>query len=64
MATTGDVGAGDKAQHRCIIAHDPRSKALAQIGIEVDAHHTVTFLVGRLLASAMSRPRPLRCHNR
>ena len=33
MPAAGDIGRGDNPQHRRIIAHGPRAKALTQIGI-------------------------------
>ena len=38
MAATGNIGRGDTAQNGSIIAHGPRTKAFAQIRIQVDLH--------------------------
>ena len=39
MAARRDIGAGHDVQHRRVVAHGPGAEALAQVRVEVDAHH-------------------------
>src|SRR5262249_4915654 len=47
MKAAGDVGGGDDAKHRLVIAHSPRAESLAHVAVEIDFHDPTlgTFLV-------------------
>jgi hypothetical protein len=36
MAAASNIGRADKAEHGRVIAHGPRAKAFAQIGIQIN----------------------------
>ena len=37
METARDVGTGDDPEHRIVVTEAPDAKALAQVGVQVDA---------------------------
>ena len=39
MEAAGDVGGGQQAEQRAVVAHLPGAKALAEIGVQVDLRH-------------------------
>ena len=39
VETAGDVGAGDDAQHRSVVAERPHPVRLPQVAVDVDGHH-------------------------
>ena len=43
MAAARHIGAADQSQHRCVIAHRPRTIAFAKVGVEVDRPHAGTL---------------------
>ena len=36
VAAAGDVGTGHDAEHGRIVAHGPRAKAFAEVGVQID----------------------------
>ena len=50
MATASDIGRGHDAQKRRVVAHCPRPKAFAHVGVQIDGCHGVSFSNGSAVA--------------